>query len=230
MSELVGLFGGTFNPIHVGHLRAAEEAAEALGLDRVLFIPAADPPLKRDGSQVIAPAKERLDWVREAIADNPRFEVSALELEREGPSYTVDTLRILREQLAPAELVFIVGQDAFAELPSWREPETLSTLAHFAVVTRPPGVTQPLGSGRLADWLPDAFRANYELSEDGRSAKHRKAGTWIRLLTISALDVSATDLRRRLRKGLSVRYLTPEATREAIEGCEAYRHPPQSPK
>lgn len=224
MSERVGLFGGTFNPVHVGHLRAAEEAAEALGLDRVVFIPAADPPLKRDGSQVIAPAKDRLAWVQAAIADNPRFEVSGLELEREGPSYTVDTLRILKEQLAPAELVFIVGQDAFVDLPSWREPRNLSTLAHFAVVTRPPG------GGRLDDWLPEPFRDDYELALDGHSAEHRKAGTWLRLLTISALDVSATDLRRRLREGQSVRYLIPEAARDAVRACETYRHSPPNPK
>lgn len=223
MSGLVGLFGGTFNPIHVGHLRAAEETAERLALERVLFVPAADPPLKRDGSLQLAPAKDRLAWVQAAIADNPRFEASAIELERSGPSYTVDTLRALREALAPAELVFIVGQDAFLDLASWREMEALPTLANFAVVTRPPG------GGHLADWLPELLVPHLELSSDGDSAQHRASGHWIRRLCISALDVSSTDLRARLRAQRSVRYLVPEGARDAIEASSAYRNPDSSP-
>lgn len=216
MKDRVGLFGGTFNPIHLGHLRAAEETAEQLGLQQVLFVPAADPPLKRDGSQVIAPAEDRLAWVEAAIADNPRFEASRIELSRAGPSFTVDTLRELRDALAPAELVFIVGQDAFLDLASWREMEALPTLAHFAVVTRPPG------GGRLADWLPKPLRPHLELSPDGDSARHPASGHWIRRLCISALDVSSTELRERLQDGRSVRYLVPEAARGAVERSGAY--------
>ena len=217
VSRLVGIFGGTFNPIHVGHLRAAEEVAEQLGLARVLFVPAADPPLKRADGQALAPAADRLAWVTAAIRDNPLFEASALELERKGPSYTVDPLRALRAELAPAELVFVVGQDAFVDLDSWRQPEVLPTLAHFAVVTRPPG------GGDLPDWLPSSLAASCEIDADGQGARHREAGTWIRRLEISALDVSATDLRHRLREGRSVRYLVPEAAREAIEKSLSYR-------
>ncbi len=217
MSGLVGLLGGTFNPVHLGHLRAAEEAAEQLDLERVLFVPAADPPLKRGGAQQLAPARDRLAWVRTAIADNPRFEASAIELEREGVSYTVDTLRALRKELAPAELVFLVGQDAFLDLGLWREMEALPTLAHFAVVTRPPG------GGRLADWLPEPLVPHLEVSSDGDSARHRASGHWIRRLCISALDISSTDLRARLRDGRSVRYLVPEGARGAVEASGAYR-------
>lgn len=224
MSGGVGLFGGTFNPIHVGHLRAAEEVAEILGLAQVLFVPAADPPLKRDGGEPLAPATDRLAWVERAVSGNARFGVSSVELEREGPSYTVDTLRILNEQLAPQELIFIVGQDAFVEIDVWRKPEEITRLAHLAVMTRPPG------GGFLADWLPDPLRASHAFSGDGQTARHRDAGTWIRRLAISAFDVSATDVRRRIRAGRSIRYLVPEAVREAVEKCDAYRGTPVPPE
>ncbi len=214
MNEAVartGVLGGTFNPIHVGHLRAGEEVREQLALERVLFVPAADPPLKREGCDPIAPADLRVAWVRRAVADNPAFQVDTLELEREGPSYSVDTLALLARRLAPELPVFAIGQDAFVELPSWREPERLLTLCHFAVMTRP-----PVRGGSLADWLPLPFASAFELAPDGQSGRHRKAGTWIRRLEIPGLDVSATDIRRRLREGRSVRYLVPEGVRQAV--------------
>ncbi len=218
----IGIFGGTFNPIHVGHLRAAEEVRELVGLDEMRFVPSADPPLKRGGSQLVAPAKRRADWVAAAIADHPDFVLDPLELEpaREGPSYTVDTLEILHERLAPAELVFVIGRDAFVELPMWRSPERLLTLASFAVMTRP-----PLTGGGIADWLPEALAAPFEFVPDGAGstlARHRTRGTWLRRVEISALDVSATDLRRRLREGRSIRYLVPESVRETIVSSRCY--------
>lgn len=218
-----GILGGTFNPIHVGHLRAAEEVREALGLERMVFLPSADPPLKRDGSQVIAPARARLAWVEAAIASNPAFEVEGLELERAGPSYSVDTLAILAEREAPRRPVFVVGEDAFAELGSWREPERLLTLCHFAVMRRPPGSPGPLSA-----WLPEGLAGAFDWAPDGDAGRHREAGTWLRFVPIRALDVSATDVRRRIREGLSVRYLVPEEVRETIlaSGCYARREAP----
>lgn len=206
-----GIFGGTFNPIHVGHLRAAEEVREQLGLARMLFLPSADPPLKREGPGVIAPARDRLAWVRAAVASNPCFEADALELAREGPSYSVDTLELLAERLGPGPPVFVIGEDAFAELGSWREPERLLTLCHFAVMRRPPG--RP---GDPAAWLPDRLAEAFAWAPDGRSGRHRSAGTWVRYVPIRALDVSATDVRRRIREGRSVRYLVPEEARRAV--------------
>jgi nicotinate-nucleotide adenylyltransferase len=212
----VGIFGGTFNPIHVGHLRAAEEAREALGLTRVVFVPSADPPLKRGGPDRIAPAAERLAWVELAIRGNPAFAVDALELERPGPSYTVDTLRELGLRLAPARPVFVLGCDAFAELAAWREPKALLELAHFAVLTRPPA------RGSLAEWIPAELAADLVLAPGGEKARHRSAGTWLRLVAIRALDVSSTDVRRRLREGRSVRYLLPDPVHDAVMRSGAY--------
>lgn len=216
----VGVYGGTFNPIHVGHLRAAEEVAEALDLARVLFVPSAVPPHKaaEDGDP-IAPGPERLSWVRLAIADNPRFVADPIEVERGGASYLVDTLRALRGRLAAGgeEPVFLVGSDAFSEMGAWRAPRELLALAHFAVMARP-----PRGGERLADRLPAALADLVELAPDGRSGRHRSAGTWLRLVEIAGFDVSASDLRRRLRDGRSVRYLLPEPVRAAVLASGIY--------
>ena len=214
----VGLFGGTFNPIHLGHLRAAEEAREALGLERVIFVPSADPPLKRGGTERLAPARERLSWVERAIAGNPAFAVDALELDREGPSYSVDTLRVFGERLAPERPVFVIGSDAFAELGLWREPKALLALAHFAVLTRPPHAR----GASLAESIPLELAAELVLAPDGQEARHRTAGTWLRLVPISALEISSTDVRRRLSEGRSVRYLLPDPVLDEISQSGAY--------
>ncbi|MFQ5416421.1 MAG: nicotinate-nucleotide adenylyltransferase [Myxococcota bacterium] len=217
-ADRVGVYGGTFNPIHVGHLRAAEEVAEALDLERIIFVPSAQPPHKRaSGNDPIAPAGDRLAWVHAAVADNPRFEVDALEVERGGPSFAVETLRTIGQRTAPQRPVFIIGHDAFVELDSWRDPELLLTQANFAVTSRPPGA-----EGSLAEWLPDLFREVVDIAPDGLSGRHREAGTWIRLIAISQLDVSSSDLRARLREGRSVRYLIPDAVIEAIAKSGAY--------
>jgi nicotinate-nucleotide adenylyltransferase len=215
---LVGIYGGTFNPIHLGHLRAAEDVADALGLARVVFVPSATPPHKaEDFADAIAPAADRLAWVRLAIADNPRFEASSIEVERGGPSYLVDTLHELRAKLAPDELVFLVGSDAYAEMNTWRATDELFRLAHYAVMLRPPLLT-----GTLAAWTPAAVRDDLVLAPDGLSGRHRRAATWVRLVRIAGFDVSASEVRERLRDGRSVRYLLPEAVREAVLASGAF--------
>jgi nicotinate-nucleotide adenylyltransferase len=204
----IGVLGGTFDPIHLGHLRAAEEVREILALERIVFVPSAEPPHKEAEREALAPTKLRCEWVRRAIADNPRFALDLLEIERSGPSYSVDTLRSFGERLAPEKPVFVIGQDAFAEIETWRDPSTLFTLSHFAVVTRPPG-----REGSLAEQLPARLRPHFDLDREGGFGRHRSAETWIRWIRISALEVSSTDIRRRIREGRSVRYLLPEAVR-----------------
>jgi len=214
----LGILGGTFNPIHLGHLRAAEEVAEQLGLERVVFVPSARPPHKTAREQdPIAPAELRLAWVRAAIAANPRFEVDDLEIQRGGPSYSIDTLKAIGARVAPALPVFVIGCDAFLEIGTWREPQALFGLAHFAVTTRP-----PTSRGSLAHWLPKCVRDDVELASDGLSGRVRGSGTWVRLLEICALEVSASEIRERLRQGLSVRYLLPEAVHERVVQSGVY--------
>ncbi len=214
----VGVFGGTFNPIHLGHLRAAEEVVETLGLERLVFVPAAQPPHKAANARdAIAPAELRLAWVRLAASGNPRFQVDPLEVEREGRSYSVDTLRVMRERFAPRRPIFVIGCDAFAEIDTWREPKTLLTLADFAVLTRPPA-----RATSLAPWIPDGVAGELELAADGRSARHRTADTQIRLVEIASLEISASEVRRLLREERSVRYLLPEAVHDAVLRSGAY--------
>ena len=219
----IGLFGGTFNPIHLGHLRAAEEVCEALDLGRMLFIPSHTPPHK-DGDQndPIASAEQRLEWVELAIAAQKSFSVDRIEIDREGRSYLVDTLRAIRDrETGRRKMVFILGEDAYAEMGEWRDPEGIFGLTDLAVMTRPPG---QLAS--LADRMPPVARDLYTLSEDGQSAVHHEAGTRIDLVPISALDISSSKIREACRAGRSIRFLVPETIREPIEVSERYGQNP----
>ena len=215
----IGILGGTFNPIHIGHLRAAEEVVEALDLERMVFVPSADPPHKTDApGDPIVSAEQRLEWVELAIRDNPRFEVDPLEISRGGASYSVETLRIFAERIAPEKPVFTIGQDVFVEIDSWFDPEQLFELAHVAVITRP-----PVALVSLADWLPRCIRGVVKPAQGGLSATHSSAGTWIQLVDIPALDISSSDIRRRAREGRSLRYLLPPSVMESIEKGRTYR-------
>lgn len=209
--ERIGILGGTFNPIHLGHLRAAEEVRERLSLARVLLVPSAEPPHKQDTrSDPIAPAELRLAWARTAVADHPQLEVDALEIERGGRSFSVDTVLEIARRTPPEPPVFVIGADAFRLLSTWRKPEAILAAAHFAVIPRPPT------RGSLADWMPDCARERFELDPAGDVAHHKSGATWIRRVDIPLLDISSSDLRERIRKGLSVRYLVPEAVRLAV--------------
>ena len=216
----IGLFGGTFNPIHLGHLRAAEEVREALGLDEIDFVPSAVPPHKREcEGDPIAPAALRLAWVAGAIAGRPGFEIDRVEVDRSGPSYLVDTLTLIRARdPGGPPPVFIVGEDAFAEMGEWRQPLRLFELADFAVMTRPPGRLLDLGVR-----MPEVVRDQFRFETAGQIAHHRTAGTRIDLVAITALDISSSQIRRACREGNSIRYLVPESIRGAIEqsGCYA---------
>ena len=216
----IGVFGGTFNPIHLGHLRAAEEVREQLGLARMLFVPAADPPLKGHDEEPLAPAAQRLAWVEAAVKGHPGFEASGIELERTGKSFTVDTLRVLSERNPGDRLVFVVGCDAFRELGSWYEPEVLLSQSDFAVVTRPPTSEQE----GLRDWIPEDLQAGFAFDLEGplETAHHGSAGTRIERVAIPGLDISATDIRRRIRGSRSIRYLVPETIRESVIKSGAY--------
>jgi nicotinate-nucleotide adenylyltransferase len=216
--DRIGLLGGTFNPIHLGHLRAAEEVREALELDRVLFIPSAVPPHKQaETMDPIADADSRFDWVLRATADQKSFLVDRIEVDRPGPSYLVDTLESLRKREEGTRLVFIVGEDAFSEMGDWRAPERLFTLTDFAVMTRPPGQIR-----NLEQCIPKVVREAFEFTEEGRVAIHREAGTRIQIVPITALDISSRQIRRALRSGRSIRYVVPESIREGIEQSGIY--------
>ena len=204
----IGVYGGTFDPIHVGHLRAAEDARERLALDSVLFIPCGDPPHK---VRRLAPAAHRLAMVRLAIAGNPRFRVSPLEVEREGRSYTVDTLRALRHRVpSQTRLTLLLGIDAFVEIGTWKDYRALFALADIAVWSRP-----AYRARALRTLLPVAARSEFCYGPNRETLRHQ-TGNEIHFLTVTALDVSASDIRLRLRRGASIRYLVPAAVERYI--------------
>jgi len=201
----VGVFGGTFNPVHLGHLRAAEEVREALSLERVLFVPARVPPHK--GGEPVAPADVRLELVTRAVGGNPGFGVSDLELRREGPSYSVDTLTELQEGAAgEGELWFLMGADAYREVHTWHRYAELFRLANVAVMRRPPGAGPLVAPRGLAG----------DFAATGEGLRHR-SGRHVRLVDITLLDISSTQVRRALARGCSIRYLVPEAIRPTLE-------------
>ena len=217
----IGILGGTFDPIHQGHVRAAEEMRDTLGLERVILVPSATPPHKAGSEDApIAAPELRLEWTRRALAGRPGLEVDPLELHREGPSYTIDTVREIAARIGGPP-VFLIGDDAFALFSTWRAPAELLALCHFAVMTRPPGV-----SGSLHEWLPASVHGDVEIHDGGRSARHRDAGTWVRIIPIDALEISSSEVRARLREGRSVRYLIPEEVCSEVESSGVYAHPP----
>jgi nicotinate-nucleotide adenylyltransferase len=196
----VGILGGTFDPIHIAHLAIAEEAREALGLAKVLFIPAAMPPHKVD--RPVSDPEHRMAMVELAIADNPAFEASRIELGRTGPSYTVDTLEALGRE--GADLVLILSVEAFRELRTWHRPERILELAQLAVVPR--------------DGFPDANRAY--LAEHFPGSEDRAT-----FLTGPRLRLSASELRDRAANGRSLRYLVPDAVAAYIGDHALYSDP-----
>jgi nicotinate-nucleotide adenylyltransferase len=211
----LGILGGTFNPIHLAHLRSAEELAEGLHLDRVLFIPSASPPHKR--SEQVAPAHHRLAMVRLALRGNRCFRVSTIEINRGGCSYSVDTLRMLRQRWGQrVEIFFVVGIDAFREVEMWKEYTEIFSLAHIVVISRPPDTVRP----RRA-LLPVAVRRQFcYLSE--REGFINRAGQKILFRQVTALDISASDIRARLARGRSIRYLLPLSVQRYIEKHRLY--------
>lgn len=197
----IGILGGTFDPIHFGHLRMAQELSINLGLGEVRFIPAARPPHRAEPH---AAAQHRAAMVQTAIADNSQFSVDARELERTGPSYMFDTLASLRAELGSAiPLYLLLGADAFLGLCSWHRWRELFELAHIAVAHRP-GFALDANSPLMAPELRAEWRARYSAhSPAGASGK-------ILLREITALDISASAIRNALAQGESPRYLLPE--------------------
>lgn len=217
----LGVFGGTFNPIHYGHLRAAEEAREILGLTKVLFVPSGNPPLK---SRDLAAASYRLEMTRRAVAGNPFSEVLDLECSSEEKSYTVNTLEALRDRHPAAELYFLLGIDAFLDLPKWWRPDDLLGLANFGVLRRPGSSFSDLARSpyisagldllsRMDGGGPDSLRIELRSSREAV------------LIRNTAMAVTATDIRRRIRDGRSIKYLLPEDVESFIISERLYRAP-----
>jgi nicotinate-nucleotide adenylyltransferase len=198
VTERLGVMGGTFDPIHYGHLVTAEEALVQFGLDAVLFVPTGRPWMKEH--EVVSPPEDRYLMTVIATASNPRFAVSRMEVDRDGPTYTVDTLRGLKEERGPkTDLFFVTGADAIVEILQWKESGELFELAHFIAATRP----------------------GYDLT--GLDASAPTDRSEISVMNIPALAISSTDIRRRIAAGHPIRYLVPEGVKSYIEKEQLYR-------
>jgi nicotinate-nucleotide adenylyltransferase len=197
----LGILGGTFDPIHFGHLLAAEEARVTLHLDRVLFAPAGAPPHKQ--GHPILPIAHRLRMVRLAIFDNPAFHISAVDIDRPGPHYTVDTIRLIRDEWETGadETFFVMGADSLAYLLTWRQPGQIVDLCRLAVLARP------------------GYRPNLAELEAALPNISRRLD-WVEM---PVLGISSSDLQRRVREGRSVRYQVPAAVAEYMMEHKLYR-------
>lgn len=199
----LGIFGGTFDPVHYGHLLLAEYCREAHRLDQVWFMPAASPPHKAGNG--ITPAQQRLEMLELAVGGNEYFDVSRMEIDRGGVSYTVDTLAELKRADPQRELFFLLGGDSLKDLPQWREPARICELS-LPVVVRRPGIAEP-DFGGLAGLV------SAERLEQIRSAQ----------VQMPQIDLSSREIRRRTAAGRSIRYQTPRAVEKYIEAAGLYR-------
>ena len=199
MGTRLGVMGGTFDPIHYGHLVTAEEALVQLGLDSVLFVPTGRPWMKeREG---VSPPEDRYLMTVIATASNPRFRVSRMEVDRDGPTYTVDTLRGLKDLYgANTDLFFITGADAIVEILQWKDPQELFDLATFVAATRP------------------GYDVRAAIEEHAPASR-----TDITVMSIPALAISSTDIRARIAAGRPIRYLVPEGVKSYVEKAGLYR-------
>lgn len=210
----LGLLGGTFNPIHLAHLRIAEEAREAAGLERVLFIPAADPPHKPLAGEVSF--AQRYEMVQRAIAGHPAFEASDIEARRGGKSYTVETLPALRAERPGDELYFIIGSDSYLELGLWHRYSEIFALTSLVVLERPgQEIADPLQR------LPEAVRGSFRAER--RDLLRHASGTEIRFIQGAQLDISSSRLRELVAEGRSIRYLVPPDVETYIAQKGLYR-------
>lgn len=215
----VGIFGGTFNPIHYGHLRAAEEVREKLGLDKILFIPSGNPPLK---TKDIADLKHRYEMARLALADSVSFELSDLECRLPGKSYTIKTVMMLKKMDTDADFFLILGIDAFLDIPNWWRPEGLIALTNFIIISRP-GL-------RFADLKTSPYLKNNRqtlLKLDRKETEHYTAKLQSKnkavLLNITPIGISSTEIRNLVRQGKSLKYLLPAEVQSYIITNKLYR-------
>jgi len=214
----LGIFGGTFNPIHFGHLRVAEEARELAGLDKVIFIPSGTPPLK---TKDIAPASHRYAMTKLAVRNNPFFDVLDIECRGRQKSYTVKTLEKLRELYPDDRLHFMLGIDAFLDIPNWHRSEILLSLADFIILSRPDRRFEDMAASPYLSAKKAILRKLDREIETAYRTTLRN-GSSIILIKVSPVNISATDIRTRMKQGQSVKYLLPADVESYIISHHVY--------
>ncbi len=207
MKKDIGILGGTFNPIHIAHLRSAEEVYEQLSLKKVIFIPAAIPPHKKDPS--IISFKHRYEMVKRAIIDREHFFISDIESRRKGKSYSIDTIRELRRIYPKNRLYFILGIDAFLEIHTWKEYQELFRLTSFAIISRP-----GMKLSHLKSYLVNDLSMKFTEQREGLYV--HAYGEEIRYVEVTLIDISSTKIRYAIKEGKSINYLVPDPVKDYI--------------
>jgi len=215
----IGIFGGTFNPIHFGHLRSAEEVRLIFGLDRIFFVPSGNPPLKRKD---LTDAGDRYNMVSIAARDNPFFEVLDIESNRPGKSYTVNTLEQLIKDYADADFSFISGIDAFLDIPNWHEPRKILSLVNFIVISRPGKSFVDLFHSPYLG-LKRTTLASLDRGEAAPVTDVLQSGKRVAFATVTPIGISSTDIRNHVKKGSSIKYLLPAEVESYIISNNLYR-------
>jgi nicotinate-nucleotide adenylyltransferase len=214
VNKRIGLFGGTFNPIHIGHLRGAEEIQEAFRLQELVFIPAAIPPHKM--TENVIEANHRLEMVKLATVSNPCFSVTDVELKRPGKSYSIDTIRYFRERVE-GTLFFILGGDAFVEMGSWKDFTELFTLCNFIVMMRPKSK-----KNAHPNPLPESLASLFQYHQERGEWVHASGHT-LHFQEITYLDISSTKIREKMEKEESVKYLVPPEVEAYAQNHRLYK-------
>ncbi|MFP6662714.1 MAG: nicotinate (nicotinamide) nucleotide adenylyltransferase [Deltaproteobacteria bacterium] len=220
MTERIGIYGGSFNPVHFGHLRCAEEVRERCGLASIRLVPARMPPHKDAAG--IAPAEHRVAMLERAVENTPGLEVDPLELSREGPSYTIDTLRELRRRTPEATFALIVGLDTFREFHTWKDYEKIFEEADLIVTSRPPDAVAEAENVVIYGRLPIAVTRAFCYDESVRCYTHH-SGHRLEFLPVTGLDISASAIRGALAQGRSARYLLPQKSLAYLEEHRLYQ-------
>lgn len=215
----VGIFGGTFNPVHYGHLRAAEEVRENLGFNKILFIPSGKPPLKM---REIAPARHRYEMLRIAVKGNPFFNLSDIECRKKGKTFTVETLEELKNIHPGTEFFFILGIDAFLDIPHWWRPEQLVSMTDFIVISRPGLLFSAM---RESPYMKAGIRLlrDVDLSGNITNVIKLKSNRNAILLRLTPVGISSTQIRKLLRDGKSIKYLLPPDVQSYIITHKIYK-------
>lgn len=215
----IGIYGGAFNPIHYGHLRTAEEVFELLSLDKVLFMPSGKTPFDKPE---LEKAEYRYEMVRRAVTGNRHFEVSDLEVRRRGRSYTVDTIKILSNKFRGSELYFILGIDAFLDLPGWKQPDILVRHASLVVISRPGYTFSGLVS---SPYLREASRRTLRALDKGKINEYSfplSENKKVYLCNVTGLNISASQIRNLVTSGKKIKYLLPDSVKSYIISNNLY--------
>ncbi len=217
----IGLFGGTFDPIHFGHLRVGLEVKETFALDQIYLIPAATPPHKHGGA--VASAERRMEMIQRAVGEHPDFTASDVELNRPGPSYTVDTVRHFISVLPnEAHIHLIVGLDAFLEIDTWESFQELFRLTPILVMTRPGAGAEASMKERIQQFLQSKIDPAYGFMDDGQAFVHPEKQS-VYMAEATLLDISSTKIRGLLKQGRSIRFLLPEQVHHFIKAKGLYQ-------